>query len=92
MPRSTFHAGWVAVDVIDFYNKVKESKNIEAVFCSLDHDPDQYKEYTSKMPWLSMPYDAKETKLMAEKYEADGIPHLVVVDGETFEVISKEGE
>jgi len=77
--------------LIDFYNKVKESKNIEAVFCSLDHDPDQYKEYTSKMPWLSMPYDAKETKLMAEKYEADGIPHLVVVDGETFEVISKEG-
>lgn len=77
--------------LIDFYNKVKTSKNIEVVFCSLDGNEDQYKEYTSKMPWLSMPFDAQETKLMARKYEANGIPHLVVVDGETFEVITTDG-
>jgi len=70
---------------------VKTSKNIEVVFCSLDSDEDQYKEYTSKMPWLSMPFDAQETKLMAGKYKANGIPHLVVVDGETFEVITTDG-
>jgi len=77
--------------LIEFYNKVKESKNIEVVFCSLDNDEDQYKEYTSKMPWLSMPFDAKETKAMARTYNARGIPHLVVVDGETFEVVTYDG-
>lgn len=77
--------------LIDFYNKVKTTKNIEIVFCSLDSDEDQYKEYTSKMPWVSMPFDAKETKVMANKYNADGIPHLVVVDGESFEVVTEDG-
>ena len=77
--------------MIDFYNKVKETKNIEVVFCSLDRDENQYKEYTAKMPWLSMPFDAKETKVMAKTYKANGIPHLVVVDGESFEVVTDEG-
>ena len=77
--------------LIEFYNKKKESLNIEAVFCSLDSDEGQYKEYTGKMPWLSMPFEASETKVMARKYNAQGIPHLVVVDGKTGDVITEDG-
>jgi len=77
--------------LIEFYNKFKASKEFEVVFCSLDSDEGQYKDYTSKMPWLSMPFKAKESELMARKYKANGIPHLVVVDGETFEVITDDG-
>lgn len=77
--------------LIEFYNKMKESKNLEIVFCSLDSDENQYKEYSAKMPWPSMPMGAKETQTMASKYKAEGIPHLVVVDGKTGEVITEDG-
>ena len=77
--------------LIDFYNKTKEEKNLEVVFCSLDSDKDEYEAYSGKMPWLSMPFDAKETEVMAKKYNAQGIPHLVIVDGKTGEVISEDG-
>jgi nucleoredoxin len=77
--------------LIDFYKKIKETKNIELVFCSLDNDEKEYNEYTEDMPWLCLPFDAKESKLLASKYEANGIPHLVVVDGTSGEVITMDG-
>lgn len=77
--------------LIEFYEKIKLTKKVELVFCSLDQQEDEYKDYTSKMPWLSMPFEAKETQVMANKYGAQGIPHLVVVDGATGEVITDDG-
>ena len=77
--------------LIEFYNKIKASNNIELVFCSLDNSEEDYKDYISKMPWLCMPFEAKESKPMASKYHAKGIPHLVVVDGKTGEVITEDG-
>ncbi len=38
-----------------------------------------------------MPFEAKETKVMSRKYGANGIPHLVVIDGDSFEVITGDG-
>lgn len=76
--------------LIEFYNKIQSIKNIELIFCSLDNDEGQYQEYTSKMPWLSMPFHAKESEVMARKYKADGIPHLVVIDGATGEVVNDD--
>jgi nucleoredoxin len=77
--------------LIEFYNKIKSSNNIELVFCSLDNCEKDYKDYISKMPWLCMPFEAKQSKTMASKYNAEGIPHLVVVDGKTGEVITEDG-
>jgi len=78
--------------LIEFYKKLKSSdKNFELIFCSLDNDEGDYKEYISDMPWLCMPFEAEESKKLARKYKADGIPHLVVVDGTTGEVISADG-
>jgi len=79
--------------LIDLYNKLKkdETKNMELVFCSLDNDEDQYKEYTSDMPWLCMPFEAPESKKLAGKYNAQGIPHLVVVNGTDGTVITYKG-
>jgi nucleoredoxin len=34
------------------------------------------------MPWLCMPFKASESQILAQKYKASGIPHLVVLDGE----------
>jgi nucleoredoxin len=63
---------------------------MELIFCSLDNSEDEYKEYISDMPWVCMPFEAPETKIMATKYKAEGIPHLVVLDG-SGKVITVDG-
>ena len=76
--------------LIELYNKIKTEKNLELIFCSLDNDEDDYKEYISDMPWLCMPFEAKESQVLASKYKAEGIPHLVILDGEG-NVITMDG-
>jgi len=76
--------------LIELYKKLKSRKNVELIFCSLDKDEQEYKEYTSDMPWLCMPFQASESQILASKYKADGIPHLVVVDREG-NVITADG-
>lgn len=76
--------------LIEFYKKLNQEKNFEIIFCSLDSDEAAYKEYTADMPWLCMPFEAKESKILANKYNAQGIPHLVVADGEG-KVITEDG-
>lgn len=76
--------------LIEFYNKLGQEKNFEIIFCSLDHDEAEYKEYTADMPWLCMPFQAKETQVLSKKYNAQGIPHLVIADSEG-KVITEDG-
>lgn len=79
--------------LITFYNKLRadDSNSVELVFCSFDRQKTEYEEYTSDMPWLCMPFESKESKTMGTKYKANGIPHLVVVDATTGDVITYEG-
>lgn len=70
---------------------VEKSKRVELVFCSLDNEEKDWEEYTADMPWLCMPFGSEQSQEMAEKYEADGIPHLVIIDGESGQVITTEG-
>uniref|UniRef100_A0A7S2MU64 Thioredoxin domain-containing protein n=1 Tax=Helicotheca tamesis TaxID=374047 RepID=A0A7S2MU64_9STRA len=77
--------------LIKFYNKLKAKHNFELIFVSFDKSEDQFKEYTSNMPWPCLPFDSDDAKAtLARKYDAGGIPHLVVLD-ENGEVITKEG-
>ncbi|CAB9516550.1 Probable nucleoredoxin 1 [Seminavis robusta] len=72
--------------LIAMYNKLKEdpkrADTFELVFVSLDRSESDYNDYTSKMPWKSVPYSAPEPmrRSLAMKYGAEGIPHLVVID------------
>mmetsp|Transcript_3936 Transcript_3936/g.7507 ORF Transcript_3936/g.7507 Transcript_3936/m.7507 type:complete len:418 (-) Transcript_3936:522-1775(-) len=78
--------------LIETYKKLKaRSTNFELVFCSLDRDKKEWEEYTENMPWLCMPFGAEESQKMAKTYGAQGIPHLVVVDGTTGEVVTQDG-
>jgi len=76
--------------LIELYKKIKTKHNMELIFCSLDNDEDEYKEYISDMPWLCLPFKAPEAETMASKYKASGIPHLVILDG-SGTVISTNG-
>ena len=71
----------------------KQGKGFEIVFISSDSDLDEFNEYFSKMPWLALPYeDYREMQEeLSEKYDCQGIPHLVLLDGKTGEIITKDG-
>mmetsp|Transcript_8512 Transcript_8512/g.29874 ORF Transcript_8512/g.29874 Transcript_8512/m.29874 type:complete len:92 (+) Transcript_8512:412-687(+) len=43
------------------------------------------------MPWLSMPFDAAKAQAVQQKFGVKGFPTLVVLDGATLKVITKDG-
>lgn len=77
--------------LIETYNALKAAgQNFEVVFCSLDNDEDQYKEYYGSMPWLSLGYDSPVVKKLKSILELEGIPTLVLCNTE-MEPISADG-
>lgn len=68
--------------LIDFYNSSKSSnKELEIILVSLDEKQEDYSEYFSKMPWLSIPFSEKpQIELLTSKYSIRTIPTLVMVN------------
>ena len=65
---------------------------MEIVFVSSDRDKAQFDSYSAEQPWLSLPYEARDLKAaLSKKYKVQGIPTLVILDGETGETITTEG-
>ena len=54
-----------AIQLAATYNIVKD-KGLEIVFCSSDRTIEDFNHFRSEMPWLALPFDAKE-KVMALK-------------------------
>lgn len=53
---------------------------------------DGFKEYYADMPWTAMPFEARDTaEKIGEKFGVSGIPALIVVDGATGELVTKQG-
>jgi nucleoredoxin len=70
----------------------KDGKSFEVVFVSSDKDQSQFDEYFETMPWLALPYDKRDLKSkLSKKFKVSGIPMLVLLDGKTGKVISKDG-
>jgi len=75
----------------EWYTKDLQKKGLEVVFVSGDQDEKQFKEYYSEQPWLSLPFDDKETNAkLNKKYKVQGIPSVVIL-GPTGELITKDG-
>jgi len=67
-------------------------KTFEVVFASSDSDKAAFNGYYGEMPWLALPYDQRALKeTLAKKYNCNGIPYLVVLDGKTAEIITTNG-
>jgi nucleoredoxin len=82
------------------YEELKKDKQpFEIVFCSLDKEEDAFGMYFSTMPWLAVPFaDRTIIKQLAEHFELEGIPTLVILnpDGKTVtadgvEMIAEKG-
>ncbi|KAL3794621.1 hypothetical protein ACHAWO_007487 [Cyclotella atomus] len=74
--------------------EVKAEQNstgeIEVIFISLDSAVSEYEQYRSTMPWFSVPH-AILWRLNI-KDEVRSIPTLVILDGESGEVITRNGK
>jgi len=75
------------------YNELKEAgKDFEVIFISSDGSDEEFKEYHKEMPWLAIPYNNEDEKeACSKKYSIQGLPTLVLIDGETGETIDEEG-
>ena len=71
------------------YKEIKDSgKDFEVIFISSDRSEKDFKEYHKDMPWLAIPYNNEDEKeACSEKYSIQGLPTLVLIDGENGEFI-----
>lgn len=71
---------------------IDAGKNFECVFASSDSDEPSFNAYYNEMPWLALPYKERDLKgALGTKFGCRGIPMLVILDGKTGEVITKNG-
>ncbi|CAF0986750.1 unnamed protein product [Adineta steineri] len=77
--------------LVEFYKKYAEEKKFEIIFISSDNDDESFNEYYNDMPWLKL--DFKERQIKEEldtKFEVDGIPSLILLDGNTGNVLCND--
>merc|ERR1719152_823109 len=74
------------------YKSALKAKGLEIVFVSSDRDEASFDSYHGEMPWLAVPFAARDIKnKLSKKYKVRGIPSFVILDGTTGETISTDG-
>jgi nucleoredoxin len=75
------------------YKEIKEAGNdFEVVFVSSDNSESEFKSYHGEMPWLAIPHGNEDEKdACSEKYSIQGLPTLVLLDGESGDTITEDG-
>eukprot|EP00640_Fibrocapsa_japonica_P007054 CAMPEP_0113935194 /NCGR_PEP_ID=MMETSP1339-20121228/2396_1 /TAXON_ID=94617 /ORGANISM="Fibrocapsa japonica" /LENGTH=170 /DNA_ID=CAMNT_0000937261 /DNA_START=45 /DNA_END=557 /DNA_ORIENTATION=+ /assembly_acc=CAM_ASM_000762 len=79
----------------EFIKSIKNAgrgDDIEIVFCSSDQVEQQFQEYFESMPWVAIEYSNTSVRqALGSKFQVRGIPTLVVLDGETGDLKTKDG-
>lgn len=76
---------------MEFYKTHGEEKNFEIIFISSDRDEKAFEEYYQEMPWLALQFSERAKKEeLAQAYHISGIPTLIIVDGDSGEIICKD--
>eukprot|EP00994_Dinema_validum_P004128 NODE_2164_length_753_cov_103.988636_g1743_i0.p1 GENE.NODE_2164_length_753_cov_103.988636_g1743_i0~~NODE_2164_length_753_cov_103.988636_g1743_i0.p1 ORF type:complete len:212 (-),score=58.59 NODE_2164_length_753_cov_103.988636_g1743_i0:118-696(-) len=72
--------------------KEYEGSDVEIVLASSDKDSASFDSYYGEMPWTALPYDKRDiVDTLSETYSVEGIPTLVIVNGETGELVTTDG-
>jgi nucleoredoxin len=72
--------------------KKHSAKDIEIIFVSSDRDQGSFDGYFGEMPWMALPFAEHDQKnKIAAKFDVQGIPMLVVLNGEDGKTISVNG-
>jgi len=65
---------------------------VEIIFASADEDKADFDEHFAEMPWLAMPFEfRKEYEALSKRYDCERIPHLVFINPQTWETMTKLG-
>ncbi|GMH60538.1 hypothetical protein TrRE_jg5326 [Triparma retinervis] len=89
-------------ELVSFYQKINEKKKkknsntkaLEIVWISRCKDWESFGQYFATMPWLALPFEdslGSVGEALSNKYGVKSIPSLVLVDGKTGAVITKDG-
>ncbi|CAF3552095.1 unnamed protein product [Adineta steineri] len=71
-----------------FYEQYSEEKNFEIIYIGSDDDEESFDEYYEKMPWLRLDFQQrKKVEELKKKFDIDGIPTLLLLEGESGDVI-----
>ncbi len=77
--------------LIEFYKIHSKEKNFEIIFISSDRDDRAFNEYYKDMPWLTLDYSERKIKEdLTKKFEITGIPTLLLLDGDSGDIIYKD--
>lgn len=64
-----------------WYSENLNAKGLEIVFVSSDQDSKSFKNYSSEMPWLAVPFaDRARKEALSKRFKVQGIPSVVVLD------------
>jgi nucleoredoxin len=82
--------------LVNFYQEMLSRYGpdmFEIVFISRDQNLNDLLAYYQKMPWLAVTAENvdKVTELLAPRYQLQGIPHLVILDGVDASVYTLDG-
>ena len=74
----------VPAHILSVYDSLIQAKaagkNFEVVFCSADHDENEFRQYyTQEMPWLAIGYDSPEREELMGRFKVSGIPKLSIL-------------
>ena len=64
---------------------------MQIVFVSSDNDPRGFKNYYAPMPWLALPFAGPIRDKVSRHFKVRGVPALVLIDGDSGEVINRDG-
>jgi nucleoredoxin len=71
---------------------VGQGKSFQVVFVSSDRDQGAFDGYYGEMPWIALPFAERDLKAtLCDKYGVTGIPCLVLLNGATGDLITKDG-
>lgn len=67
-------------------------KAFEVVYVPLDRSAESFASYYATMPWLAIPFAAASERCipLAQRLQVSGIPHLVLLDGDSLRIINKD--
>jgi len=78
--------------LIKAYQKLQAAgKQLEIIFISSDRDMGQFSQYFATMPWLAIPPGDERRATLSTRYEVQGLPTFVLVDGATGATINASG-
>lgn len=67
-------------------------EDVEVIFVSSDQDQGSFDGYFAEMPWAAVPFVDRERKnQICGKFSVQGIPALIVLNGEDGRVVSQNG-